>query len=424
MKAMDRICLLSAVLGLALALPSPSAAQQAAAGGPGEWLDRYAGARTLGLGSAFVANADDPLGVLWNPAGLSSMNQNELRFENSRLYEGTSINAIGFAVPGSWLPSLGVSVFSLGSGDFQRTNELNDPLGTFHEGETAYLLTASKSISPKLSVGANFKLVQQTIEDFSGGGYGLDLGGNLALTPSLKVGASVMNLGGPSIKLRDTSEPWPTVIRGGASLGLFDGRGMVAAELDQSQGMGTRFHGGAEYWIQRQFALRMGYDDSYATGGFSYRFAPQYQVDYGVADNPLGLTHRVGIAYRFGGFFASSSAEPSVFSPTGEHAVTKISLNARTKAEPQTWSLDILNKSDEVVRRFGGQGQPPSHLQWDGKDENGMPLADGNYRYSLVVHDAAGRVVTGPTHVLEISTGGPQGTVPLVQSQPDNGSPR
>ena len=35
----------------------------------------------------------------------------------------------------------------------------------------------------------------------------------------------------------------------------------------------------------------------------------------------LGITQRVGIAYRFGGFYASSAADPAMFSPTGEHAV-------------------------------------------------------------------------------------------------------
>lgn len=403
-----------AAFGLVFAIVTPAAAQQQAAGAPGEWLMRYASARTLGLGSAYVATADDPLGVLWNPAGLSSMNQNELRFESARLFEGTTINAIGFAVPGSWLPSLGVSVLSMGSGDFQRTNELNDALGTFHEGETAYLLTLSKSLSPRFALGANFKYTQQTVEDFSGGGFGMDVGGNLALMPSLRLGASVMNLGGPSIQLRSTSETWPTMLRGGISLGLFGGRGLVAAEVDQSRGLGARLHGGVEYRIQNAFTLRMGMNDAYTTGGFGYRFQPQYQLDYAAADTPLGLTQRVGIAYRFGGFFASSAAEPAVFSPTGEHAVTKISLNARTKAAAREWTLAILNKSDEVVRRFGGQGQPPAHLQWDGKDENGLPLADGRYRYSLVVQDAVGRAVAGPVHMVEISTSGPQGSVPLV----------
>src|SRR5256885_6584802 len=184
-------------------------AQQQNAGGPGEWLMQYTTARTLGLGGAYVAVADDPLGVLWNPAGLSSMDQNELRFENARLFEDTQINGFGFAVPGNWLPSFGLTVLSLSSGDFQRTNDMNDPLGTFHQGETAYLLTASKSFSRRLAIGTNLKLVQQTVEDFSGGGFGADLGGWYDVTPWVRVGASLSNLGGPRISLRDLAETYP-----------------------------------------------------------------------------------------------------------------------------------------------------------------------------------------------------------------------
>ena len=116
-------------------------------------------------------------------------------------------------------------------------------------------------------------------------------------------------------------------------------------------------------------------------------------------------------------FHASSSADPQIFSPTGERAVTRIDLYSKTKADPQTWTLDILDKQDQTVRRFGGAGQPPSHLQWDGKDESGMPLADGTYRYRLVVRDAAGRVLEGPTRAIEIFTTGPQGNVPVTPAQ-------
>jgi hypothetical protein len=189
---------------------------------------------------------------------------------------------------------------------------------------------------------------------------------------------------------------------------------MVALELDQVKGLGAKVHGGVEYWIQSGLGLRMGYDDNGGSAGISLRIRPQYQIDYAAADHPLGLEQRVGMSVRFGGFFASSAADPEVFSPTGEHAVTRITLAARTKADPANWSLEVVDKSDAVVRRFGGDGQPPSHLQWDGKDETGLPLPDGNYRYSLVVKDVAGRVVHGPVRAVEISTTGPQGNVPLI----------
>jgi len=410
--------LASALLGAAVAASTAAAqgSQAQTSGLPGEWLERYSNARSLGFGSANVAIADDPLGVMWNPAGLSFMNQNEVRFENARLFGETSLNSLGFAVPGSRWPSFGVSMVSLSSGDFERTNDVNDALGTFKEGETAWLLSASKAFSPRLAVGLNVKLVQQTVESFTANGSGVDLGALFQVTPGLKLGASLMNLGGPSLTLRDVAENYPTQFRGGAALGLLQGRGLVAMELDHADGLGTQLHAGAEYWILSGMALRMGWSPDGASGGFTYRFAPRYTVDYAAADHPLGLQHRIGVSAHFGGFFASSAADPQVFSPTGEQAVTRISLNARTKAGPQTWLLEIVNKSDEVVRRFGGQGQPPSHLEWDGKDENGLPLPDGFYRYSLVVKDAAGRTVAGAPRFIAISTGGPQGTVPMVPS--------
>ena len=173
---------LAACLTLAAA---PALAQTDATGGaPGSWLMNYAGARTLGLGGAFVATADDALGMLWNPAGLQRMDQNELMFENVRLFEDTSINSFGFAVPGSWLPSFGLSMVSLGSGEFQRTNEMNDDLGSFRDTETAYLFTLAKGLSPRLAVGTNLKLVQQSVENFSAGGYGFDVGAIWQALPS------------------------------------------------------------------------------------------------------------------------------------------------------------------------------------------------------------------------------------------------
>src|SRR6516225_6925148 len=285
---------------LAIAIGAGAAAAQGtqdqAGGIPGEWLARYSSARSLGFGSANVAIADDPLGVMWNPAGLSFMNQDELRFENAQLFGETSLNSLGFAVPGSRWPSFGVSMVSLSSGDFERTNDVNDALGTFKEGETAWLLSASKAFSPRLAVGANVKLVQQTVESFSANGTGVDLGALFQLTPGLKLGASMMNVGGPSLKLRDVAESYPSQLRGGAALGLFQGRGLVALEVDHADGLGMQFHAGAEYWLMSMMALRMGWSRDGASGGFTYRMAPRYTIDYAAADNPLGLQHRIGVS--------------------------------------------------------------------------------------------------------------------------------
>jgi hypothetical protein len=386
-------------------------------GAPGGWLSDYVSARAVGLGGAFVGCADDASAVVWNPAGLATLVPNEVRFETARLFEDTSVYGLNFAVPGNKLPTFGLSILSLQSGSFDRTNELNDPLGSFNQGETAYIFTVARNLSPRLSLGSNIKMVHQSVEDYSANGFGFDVGALYDVTPTVRVGAALVNIGGPSMTLRDTKETYPLLFRGGFSAVLLHGRGLLSAEIDQSQGDGVTLRAGSEYWVQPSFALRLGVDDQYPAGGMSYRFSGRYQFDYGVLDNPLGMTHRLALTYRFGGFFATAKAEPQIFSPTGETAVTKIEMNARTKGKPENWSLMIVNKSEQVVRQFGGKGAPPAHLLWDGKDETGLPLPDGIYRYTLEVHDAEGRQIDSQTKSVEIYTGGPQGSVPVIPIQ-------
>ena len=383
-------------------------------GVPGDWLSRYAGARSVGMGGAFVASMDSPLGSLWNPAGLSVLSQNQVSFETSRLFESTSMHAIGFAIPSQRLPSFGLSIFNLRSGDFERTNDLNQSIGTFGESDIAFLLTASKNLSRELALGVTAKVVQQSLDDQSAVGVGADIGVLYDITPSFRVGASVLNVGGPSMQFRTIDETYPVEFRMGLALRLLDGRGLVSAEFDHQSGPGATLRTGGEFWVAHGLALRVGYDDTAPTGGFSYEVNPAFRFDYGVTNQVLGITHRVGLSYRFGGFFASSKAEPSVFSPIGSKSVTKIHLQARTKADVTSWSLEIVDQSGRVVRHFGGKGNPPSHVMWDGQDSVGLPLADGVYKYQLTVIDAQGRTIAGQERQVEITTEGPEASVPVI----------
>lgn len=389
-------------------------AEDANGGSPGDWLARYESARTVGLGGAYVATPDEPLGVVWNPAGLSLLYQHEARFETARLFEGTAVYGASFAVPNRTLPSVGITVLAMQSGDFERTSELNEPLGSFTEGDLAVLLSASKSLTPQLALGANLKVVRQTVEEFGATGVGGDLGLLYDITPSIRIGASYLNLGGPRLTLRETEESYAGHLRGGVAARLFGGKGLISTELDQSSGRGLSLHAGTEYWLFPQVGLRLGFDDNSPAGGMSYRLPSGLQFDYGLADHDLGMVHRVGVSWRFGGFHASSEADPPVFSPLGQQSVTKFHLKARTKAGTSDWALDITDKSGRVVRRFGGKGAPPAHVMWDGKDEAGLPLPDGNYTYTLTVRDEEGRQICSRERAVEITTGGPQGTVPVA----------
>ena len=67
---MHRIALaLGLVAGLGATLPAQAPDERT--GVPGEWVSRSSGARSVGYGGAFVAAMNEPMGVLWNPAGLA-----------------------------------------------------------------------------------------------------------------------------------------------------------------------------------------------------------------------------------------------------------------------------------------------------------------------------------------------------------------
>ena len=80
-------------------------------------------------------------------------------------------------------------------------------------------------------------------------------------------------------------------------------------------------------------------------------------------------------------------------------------------------------RGSPIARRSSGpqsgpsSGAPPAHVMWDGKDEAGLPLADGVYRYRLVVVDAVGRTTESRERTVEIMTSGPQGEVPVIVSE-------
>ena len=401
----------------AVCIGGEARAQDQNGGLAGEWLSRYLGARTAGLGGAFVAVADEPLGIVWNPAGLSQLSQNAVSFETSFLYENTTINSFSFAVPGRRFPSFGLTVLSLGSGDFEKTNELNESLGSFDEGEMAFLLSASKNLTRNFYLGANLKVVRQSIDEFNASGVGFDLGLLYQVHPALRLGASILNIGGPTLSLRSLDESYPADFRGGVAFNFLSGRALLAGEVDYRPDAGASLGIGTEFWVHRTMGLRFGIAEQAPAGGFSFFVTPGLRLDYAASDQQLGVTHRLGIVYQFGGFFASSQADPEVFSPIGERSVTKFHLAANTKAVADTWTLEILNKTSHVVRKFSGKGAPPAHVMWDGKDEAGLPLPDGAYKYWMLVVDAEGRQMESHAHTVEITTEGPKGAVPVYTNR-------
>ncbi len=400
---------LTLTLTLGASLPT-TAATTADEGLPGDWLSRYASPFAIGMGGATVAVGAEPQAALWNPAGLSWLRRNVVQATSTVLFDDTSVNGLSFVMPSNRMPTIGLNLLYLKSGEFERTNELNQSLGTFTEGNLVMALTASQQLASRWSVGANVKMVRQTLEEFSAGGVGFDLGLMGELVPGVKLGASALNLGGPTITLRAKDETYAQEYRSGLAVTLLDGNGLVSAEAVHRDGPGTDLRIGGQFRLGA-LALRAGYFIENIAAGFSYEFENGLSLDYGMNDHELGLVHRFGLNYAFGGFYAGSQAKPAVFSPMGRNPVTKFLLTAHTKEDVRDWQLTISDRSGEIVRSYAGQGQPPAQIIWDGKDAAGLPLSDGHYAYVLNVVERDGRTTAGRQRTVEISTGGPQGSI-------------
>lgn len=403
--------------GLLATWPAGSLASEQNAGLPGDWLSHFRSARAVGLGGAFVAVADEPTGMIWNPAGPARLDRNEVFLESARMFEESSFNVLSFTVPGQRYPTLGLSVLSLRSGEFERTDEVNVTQGSFREKNMAFLFSAAHNLLPQLAVGASAKVVRQSILDFNDVGAGIDVGVLAHLNNGLRLGASYLNLGGPSVMLRETKETYAEEFRGGAALEILAGRGLLAAEIDHVLDTETTFHAGGEFWLNRHVALRMGFNASSPTGGFSWLLPHDARLDYGLDTHKLGVTHRFGVSFRFGGFYARSQAEPGEFSPFGHQGATKILLSSRARKDIRRWQLTFTDRNQAPVRTFGGQGEPPAHVMWDGKSDTGKPLADGVYLFRLVVIDRDGWEVSGPAGTVRINTSVPEMSVPVTISQ-------
>ena len=93
-----------------------------------------------------------------------------------------------------------------------------------------------------------------------------------------------------------------------------------------------------------------------------------------------------------------------------EAVFAELQSNGLAKGDPDY----RIDKHGETVRSFGGLGVPPAHVMWDGKDENGMTLPDGIYNYRMTVVDDEGRVLRTEEKKVQITTSGPQGSVPVI----------
>jgi len=263
------------------------------------------GARPQGMGSAYVAVADDANAAYWNPAGLVDLKSREFTYTYWRLSDvsGVGVNFAALAMPlstGRWRSALGLSVARVGA-------ELEEgPAATQSDmADSRYSLSLGLELTPQVSVGATLNRLQVNSDVESGSGFGFEVG--VRAKPlekhKLYLGATGRNLSA-DIKNEDLEEAW----RMGAAWTTWKDRLTFAGDLNVredingNEGKAALWYGGIEVSPIPEFQLRGGGGSHQQWGiGFGVNQRNIY-LDYALSgdDDVLGTSHRFTLSYRFG----------------------------------------------------------------------------------------------------------------------------
>ena len=155
------------------------------------------GARAAGMGSAFVAVANDWSAMYWNPAGIASLNSGVI-FDHTIWFADLGYNFIAGGLNLGSFGSLGMSLTSSSVGDMNVTT-VDQPEGTgevFNVSQVAFSIAYAINLTDNFSIGFNPKYVYERIWKMSAATWAMDIGVKY-VTPfsGVVLGMAITNFG-------------------------------------------------------------------------------------------------------------------------------------------------------------------------------------------------------------------------------------
>jgi hypothetical protein len=281
-----------------------------------QFLKIGVGARAVAMGGAFSAVADDVYSIYYNPAGLANQKKRQVASSYVRYFQGINIGFVGYSQKLLKDGVMGIGLNYVSVSDIERrTTDVDVSEGTFGANDSAlYLSYANEKLLSSylkgLNVGANLKIIRQTLDTQTSQSYALDLGA-LYNTPVKKLTAAfgVYNLG-THVKFISESDPLPLDLRLGLAYRMFNDSFLVAVDAnDFVYDERLTEQVGLEYTYNKAISVRGGYIhgiDSEKLGGLTGFSAGVgfniwgIQLDYAfVPYGELSDTHRISIATKF-----------------------------------------------------------------------------------------------------------------------------
>ncbi|MDE0088804.1 MAG: hypothetical protein OXU23_24000 [Candidatus Poribacteria bacterium] len=284
-----------------------------------------AGARSIGLGGAYTAIAEDATATVWNPAGLGSAADLSLNFSTQRLSLDRTHNFIAITKMLGSYGSIGLAATNFGVSDYNLYDSKGEYGGKADYSSNAYSLSYGIAVG-NFNLGLTGRMLADnfgvdSVDNQSGfGGVDIGLMGhalhidvNEEQVPTFHYGVVAKYLGA-SLGEAGTV---PMVVDVGVAYDLYMGNVVTfSADIEQEfvnlEESAFSMRGGVEYTIvtnkSTEFAIRAGVrasrDVQNLFGGLGVNIAG-LQLDYAIQDgmaseiNGVGSTHYVSVSYEF-----------------------------------------------------------------------------------------------------------------------------
>jgi len=270
--------------------------------------------RAAGMGSAFIALADDATAAYWNPAGMVDITRTSVSLNHTwwpadiNLDYAAAVFTLPF-VPGTF----GVSARALTlDPQVERTIFLPEGTGrTFDAGDMSFGISYAKFFTDKFSSGATVHFVHSGLAEKSVNAFAVDFGLIYRIgLRGMRLGMMIQSLGS-KVQYDDRESKMPTIFKVGLAFSAYQ-RGlhslMTVGEFSHPSDNKERMNVGMEYSFNQFFYGRAGYNLNYDTDGVAAGFGLRIDtsqtsdliLDYSwVEMGFLGDVHRISLGFGY-----------------------------------------------------------------------------------------------------------------------------
>lgn len=303
-------------------VPEDAMAQRKAGRNGAVFLEIATGAREAALGSAATSVRGDASHVFWNPAGtvLADDETVSATLSYSDWLAGLEYSTLGVGYnTGYGTVTFGVEAFGIADVPANRENGFEEPaiqeLVTDNETSSTYNYldlalsgAYSRTFLDRVSVGATFKYIRESIDGVSASAVAFDFGTVYEVgVQGWQIGARINNLG-TDLKFYNQSNPLPLSFSIGSSFYPVNNdqfRLMFSADAVKPQDSQQLIYGGTEVSFYDILFLRGGYkfnysadqDDGTTARGPVETSIENYNIGAGIQQNVSGVNLKIDYAY-------------------------------------------------------------------------------------------------------------------------------